>query len=69
MITLNVVCPSCGQCMRRMIDEECPPASLRCRCGARLMLNVGAEPNRPVPDVEDADSFGECEPSVAARMT
>ncbi len=46
MVTLSVLCPDCGERLRREVDEEVFPSSLSCPCGTRLSLRVEEEPPR-----------------------
>jgi hypothetical protein len=46
MVTLSVLCPNCGERLRREVDEQVFPSSLRCRCGSRFSLRVEEEPPR-----------------------
>jgi hypothetical protein len=44
MIRLSVFCPACGKWLNRVVDEDCPPSSLRCTCGIRFSFGVEEEP-------------------------
>jgi hypothetical protein len=44
MIRLSVFCPGCGKWLKRLVDEDCPPLSLRCTCGIRFSFGIKEEP-------------------------
>jgi hypothetical protein len=44
MIRLSVFCPACGKWLNRVVDEDCPPSSLRCTCGIRFSFGVEEGP-------------------------
>lgn len=60
MMTIWIFCPECGRRSQRMLDEECAPRWLRCRCGARIGIAVDRqEPRSEFAAVgEDDDSWG-----------
>ena len=45
MIVLSVVCRSCGRRLEEEVDEQVPPAWLRCSCGAKYDLILDDEPD------------------------
>ena len=49
MARLHLFCPLCATWVHIVADENCPPSSVRCPCGARYPLEVDEAPLLPLP--------------------
>ena len=64
MIMLSVFCRSCGQRIEEEVDEQVPPRSLCCSCGARYRLTMEDESGR---NIEGSDAGIDDDVEVSAQ--
>ncbi len=62
MIVLSVFCRSCGEHIEEEVDEQFPPSSIHCACGARYRLKIEGE---DAHDMDDLNAGAEEEAEVS----
>jgi hypothetical protein len=65
MTTVSFFCTGCGRRVKKIVDEDFPPSTLQCRCGARFPLAVEEEEPRSLPEFDSEGSDTGLSPAEA----